>query len=64
MPMKLTSSKAVYIKAMVVCLEATNAILTFSLFADPMTPLAATFAIFKAMLGSQSVAPKDKEQVA
>ena len=48
---------------MVAGLEATNAILHSSLYADPMVPLAATLAIFKATLESQFIVPKDKEQV-
>ena len=48
---------------MVVCLEAANAVLPFPLCADPMVPLVATLAVFKAMPESDSVALKDKEQV-
>ena len=45
---------------MAVGLEATNAILPSSLYANPMLPLADTLAIFKATLDSLFVAPKDK----
>ena len=45
---------------MVVSLEATKAILHSLLCANPMLPLVAMLAIFKAMLDSPFVAPKDK----
>ena len=48
---------------MVVGLEVTNAILPSPFYADPMLPLAAMLPIFKDMLDSESVAPKDKKQV-
>ena len=38
--------------------------MTFPLCANLLLPLAATFTIFKATLYSNSLAPKDKEQVA
>ena len=47
----------------VVGLEVTNAILPSLLCAGPMFLLVAMPAIFKATLGSGSVAPKDKEWV-
>ena len=62
-PMRLPSSIEAYPKAMALGLGATNAILPPPLCADPMLPLVATLAIFRAMLDSPSVAPKDKEQV-
>ena len=64
MPMKLPSSKEAHIKAMVASLELVNAILRFPLCADPMLPLVATLAIFKATLDSTFVVLKDKEKVA
>ena len=42
MPMKLPSSRDAHLKAIVVGLEATNAILPSTLCADPILPLAAT----------------------
>ena len=48
---------------MVAGLEAANAVLPSPLCKDPMLPLVATLAIFKAMLDSSLVAPKDKGQV-
>ena len=56
-PVKLPSSKGAHLKARAVGLEATNAVLPSSLCANPMLPLAATLAIFRAMLDSPSVAP-------
>ena len=56
-PMKLPSSRDAHLMAMVVSLEAANAILPSSLYANPMLPLAATLAIFRATLDSPSVAP-------
>ena len=55
--MKLPSSGDAYHKAMAVSLEATNAILPSSCYADPMLPLVATLAIFRAMLDSPPAAP-------
>ena len=49
------SFRDAHLKAMVVGLEATNTILPSPLCADPMFPLAATLAIFKAMLDSPYV---------
>ena len=45
---------------MAVGLEAANAVLPSPLCTNPMLPLAATLAIFKATLDSPFVAPKDK----
>ena len=64
MPMELPSSRETHLKAMVVSLETTNAILPSSVCADPILPLAATLAIFRATLDSPSVAPYTKVQVA
>ena len=61
--MKFPSSKEAHIKAMVVGAETTNATLPPPPCADPMLPLVATLAIFKAILDIPSVAPNDKEQV-
>ena len=61
MPFKLTLSREAYNKAIVVILEATNAILPLPLYADPMLSLVATLAAFKATLGSDSMVPKDKD---
>ena len=60
MPVKLPSSKEAHLQVMTVSLEATNAVLPSPLCADPMLPLAATLTIFRAMLDSPLVAPKDK----
>ena len=59
-PMKIPSSKEAHLKAMAVGFEAANAILPSPLCADPMLPLVATLAIFRAMLDSLSVVLKDK----
>ena len=59
-PIKVPLSQDAHLKAMVVGLEATNAILPLSLCANPMLPLAGMLAIFQAMLESLFVAPKDK----
>ena len=64
MPMKLPSSREAYLKVIAVGLEAANAILPSSLCANPMLPLVATLAIYRATLDSPSVAPPDKVQVA
>ena len=45
---------------MVVGLEAANAVLPSSLWADPMLPLVGTLAMFQATLDSPFVALKDK----
>ena len=63
MPIKLSSSREAHLKAMAVSLEAANAVLPSSLYTDPMLPIVATLAIFRAMLDSPSVVPKDKAQV-
>ena len=60
MPMKFPSSRDAHLQAMAVGLEAANAILPSPLCAAPMLPLTAMLAIFKAMLDSPFVAPKDK----
>ena len=60
MPVKLLSSRQAHLKAIAVVLEAANTILPSPLCANPMLPLVATLAIFKATLDSPSVAPKDK----
>ena len=62
-PMKLPSSRVADIKVMAVGLGAANTILPYLLCADPMLPLVATLAIFKATLDSNFTALKDKEQV-
>ena len=59
-PIKVPSSRDAHLQAMVVGLEAANAILPLSLYADPMLPLAGTLAIFQAMLDSPFIAPKYK----
>ena len=59
MPMKVPLSRDAHLKAMVVGLEAANAVLPSPLCANPMLPLAATVTIFKAMLDSPFVASKD-----
>ena len=63
-PIKLSLSREAQTEAMAVFLEATNAILPSQLCLDRMVPLTATLAIFKATLDRNSIAPKDKEQVA
>ena len=57
MPLKLPLSREAHLKVMAVSLEAAKAILPSSLCADPMHPLAATLAIFRATLNSPYVAP-------
>ena len=59
-PVRLPLSNEAHLQAMVVGLEATNAIQPSSLCAGPMLPLAAMLAIFRAMPDSPSVVPKDK----
>ena len=56
-------SKEAHLKVVAVSLEAANAALPSPLCADPMLPLTTTLTIFKAMLHSPSIAPKDKTQV-
>ena len=60
MAMKFLLSRDTHLQTMAVGLEAANAILLSPLCADPMLPLAAMLAIFRAMLDSPSVALKDK----
>ena len=60
MSMKLPSSRDAHLKAMAVGLDAGNAGLPSPLYADPMLPLVATLAIFRATVDSPSVVPKDK----
>ena len=60
MPIKLPLSRDAYLQAMVVGLEAANAVLPSLLCANPMLPLVAMLAIFKATLDSPLVALKDK----
>ena len=60
MPIKVPLSRDAHLQAMVVGLEAANAVLPSPLSANPMLPLVATLAIFKATLDSPFVAPKDK----
>ena len=59
-PMKLPSSKDAHLQAMMVGLEATNAVLPSPLCIDPMLPLAAMLTVFRATLDSPLVVPKDK----
>ena len=59
-PVKVPSSQDAHLQAMVVGLEAANAVLPLSLCTNPMLPLAGTLAIFQAMLDRPFVAPKDK----
>ena len=58
-PIKVPLSRDAYLQAMVVGSEATNSVLSSSLCANPILPLAATLAIFKATLDSPLVALKD-----
>ena len=59
-PMKVPSSRDAHLQAMVVGLEAANAILPSPLCPNPMLPLVATLAIFKAILYSPFIVLKDK----
>ena len=59
-PVKVPSSWDAHLQAMVVGLEAANAVLPSSLCTNPMLPLVGMLAIFQAMLDSPFVAPKDK----
>ena len=59
-PIKVPLSRDAHLQAMVVGLEATNAILPSSLCTDPMLPPVGTLTIFKATLESPFVALKDK----
>ena len=63
MLMKLPTSMKVHIKVIVVSLVAANGALPSLLYTNPMVPLVATLAIFKATLNSNSVILKGKEQV-
>ena len=63
MPVKLPLSRDAHLQAMVVGLEAANAVLPSPLCTNPMLPLVATLNIFKATLNSPLVVPKDKAQV-
>ena len=60
MPVKVPSSWDAHLQAMVVSLEAANAVLPSSLCTNPMLPLVGTLAIFQVTLDSPFVAPKDK----
>ena len=55
--------REVHIKVVVSGLEVANAMLPSPFCTNPMLPLAATLAIFKAMLDTDSLALKDKEHV-
>ena len=57
------TSREAHIKAIVVNLEAAKTVLPSPLCADPMFPLASTLVIFKATLSSESMVPRDKDQV-
>ena len=59
-PIKVPSSRDAHLQAMVVGIEAANAVLPSSLCANPMLPLAGTLTIFQAMLDSPFVTWKDK----
>ena len=59
-PIKVPSYRDAHLQVMVVSLEAANALLPLSLCANPMLPLVGTLAIFKAILDSPFIAPKDK----
>ena len=61
MSIKLPTSRETHVKAMAVGLEAANTILSSLLCVNPILPLVATLAIFKAMLDSKSLVLKDKE---
>ena len=60
MPIKVPLSRDAHLQAMAVGLEATNAILPSPLCTDPMLPLVATLAIFKATLDNPFVVLKNK----
>ena len=60
---KASFSHKAHLKATAVSLEAANTVLPSPLCANPMLPLVATLAIFKAMLDSPSVALYNKAQV-
>ena len=63
MPIKLLLFRDSHLQVIAVGLEVANAILPSPFCADPMLPLVATLAIFKATLDSPLVVPKDKVQV-
>ena len=60
MPVKVPLSQDAHLQAMTVGLEAANAVLPSSLYADPMLPLVGMLTIFQTMLDSPFVAAKDK----
>ena len=60
MPFNVPSSRDSHLQAMAVSLEAANAILPSPLCTNPILPLVATLAIFKATLDSPFVSLKDK----
>ena len=62
MPIELPLPGEAQIKAMAVGLETANTVLPYPLCTDPMLPLAATLAIIKAVLDSNFIVPKGKEQ--
>ena len=62
-PMKLPMSREANKKIIVVSWEAATTILHFPLCAHPMLPLEASLTFFKAMLDSNSVVLRGKEQV-
>ena len=59
-PIKVPSSQDAHQQALVVGLEAANAVLPSSLCTNPMLPLVGMLAILQAMLESPFVALKDK----
>ena len=61
--MKVPSSRDTHLRAMVVGLEAANAVLLSPLCTNLMLPLVATLTIFKATLDSPFVVPKDKAYI-
>ena len=60
MPIKVPSSRDTHLQAIAVSLEAANAVLPSPLCINPILPLVALLAIFKAMLDSSLVELKDK----
>ena len=59
-PVKVPLSRDAHLRVMAVGLEAANAILPLSLFADPILPLVGMLTIFRATLDSPFVVQKDK----
>ena len=59
-PTKVPLSRDAHLQAMAVGLEAANTVLPSPLCTDPMLPLVAMLAIFKATLDSPFVAPREK----